>query len=76
MGMNPQHIYTIPTLCAILPTYIYKYVLCLLVVCRGGLWKAMGWVVQLEAKETLPSNCIATARIQGTRIFAQMTAPS
>ena len=42
MGMAPQQNHTIPTSCAILPT---TYALCLLVVCRGGLWKAVGWVV-------------------------------
>ena len=37
MGMTPQHLHTILTSCAIL----HKYALCLLAVCRGGLWKAV-----------------------------------
>ena len=37
MQTTPQHIHTIPTSCAILPT--------MSVVCIAGLWKAMGRVV-------------------------------
>ena len=40
MGTTPQHIHTIPTSCAILPT-----VLCWLVVCIAGLWKVVGRVL-------------------------------
>ena len=25
--------------------HLHKYALCLLVVCRGGLWKVVGWAV-------------------------------
>ena len=43
-GMTPQHFHTIPTSCAICH-HLHKYALCSLVVCREGLWKAVGWVV-------------------------------
>ena len=43
-SMTPQHFHTIPTSCAILPAQ-FQYAMCLLVVCREGLWKAVGSVV-------------------------------
>ena len=45
MGMKPQHFYTILHL-VLFYHHLHKYALYLLVVCRGGLWKAVGWVVQ------------------------------
>ena len=39
METTLQHIYTIPTSCAILPTMLCV----LLVVCIAGLWKAYSW---------------------------------
>jgi len=41
MRMTPQHFHTIPTSCAILPPLTQT---CFVFV-RGGLWKAVGWVV-------------------------------
>ena len=38
MGMTPQHIHTIPTSCAILPT---MFCVCYI----GGLWKVVGRVL-------------------------------
>ena len=42
MGTTPQHIHTIPTSCAILPT---MFCVCYIVVYIGGLRKAVGRVL-------------------------------
>ena len=44
-SVTPQHFHTIPTSCAILPPLTQICFVCLLVVCREGLWKAVGSVV-------------------------------
>ena len=44
MGMTPQHFHTFPTSCAILPP-LTQILFAFVVVCRGGLWKAVWWVV-------------------------------
>jgi len=43
-GMTPQHFHVIPTSCTILLPLTQICFVCLLVVCREGLWKAVWWV--------------------------------
>ena len=67
MGTTPQHLHTIPTYCAILPTVF----LCLLVVCTGGLWKVVGRVllcvvnIDVDGVYCVLGGCIVVATEHG-----------
>ena len=44
MGLTPQHFHTFPIHLVPFCHHLHKDALRLLVVCREGLWKAVGWV--------------------------------
>ena len=63
IGTTPQHIYIIPTSCAILPTI---YALCLLVVCIAGLtlWKAVGGIAGCVVHVDVCGECVSCGWMQ------------
>ena len=71
MGMTPQHFHTIPTSCAILPPPTQICFVCLLVVCREELWKAVGWVVACWCADT----SVVTGAFSTTSALFYITPP-